>query len=90
MAHTPGPWKYIAYDDDIVTDDGNFSIIGYHASVLEDDAHLIAAAPEMLEALEDAEALITGDLVGSEWKRACRSFVIKARAAIAKAKGGDT
>lgn len=87
MAHTPGPWKYIAYDDDVVTDDERFSIVGHHASVLEDDARLIAAAPELLEALEEMVDLFDG-LVSGEYQP--DSFTTQpARAAIAKAKGED-
>ena len=48
-----------------------------------------AAAPDLLEALEFGEDLISGDLVGVEWKIACKKFVSDARAAIAKAKGED-
>jgi hypothetical protein len=51
------------------------------------NASLIAAAPDMAEALEVAIDLIDGDMTGLEWKQACRDFVASARAIIAKAKG---
>lgn len=49
------------------------------------DAHLIAAAPELYALVAKAESLISGDLVGPEWKQACHEFVAEARAALAKA-----
>lgn len=45
------------------------------------------AAPELLSVAIKAEALISGDFVGAEWKRACSEFVREARATIAKARG---
>ena len=82
--HTPGPWKvqgtprrgwdifslakgcYVAFDEPLR--EGAIS--------LEGDARLIAAAPELLEALE-----IALDCAGDAW------WAEKAEAAIAKAKG---
>lgn len=55
--HTPGPWSTTTPDDTFITSEGRdiAEIIGdyrvYH-EVMEADARLIAAAPEMLEALE--------------------------------------
>lgn len=43
------------------------------------------AAPELLAALQQGRDLIAGDLAGLQWKRACRDFVTRADAAIAKA-----
>lgn len=69
MTHTPGPWKfYDAYGSKHIL----FTRIGnYDETILEaarsgietwianeDDARLIAAAPEMLEALKAAETLL--------------------------------
>jgi len=53
------------------------------------DARLIAAALDLLEALEFGEEIISGDLTGASWKAACNAFASDARAAIAKAKGED-
>jgi len=50
---------------------------------------LLAAASDLFDALEAGEALIAGDLVGSEWKQACRAFLKDARAAIAKAEAAQ-
>ena len=79
--HTPGPWLVMsgAYEDrftEIVTEPGGPLI----ARVFTDDARLIAAAPDLLAALERIAAG-TLDLPDS--------FHVQqiARAAIAKAKG---
>jgi len=42
---------------------------------------------EMYEALKTGEDLIKGDLVGVEWKRACREYLKSARTALAKVEG---
>jgi hypothetical protein len=57
------------------------------AATTKEIALLIAAAPEMYEALENGLALIAGDATGAEWKRGCRQFTKAARAALAKARG---
>jgi len=51
------------------------------------NASLIAAAPDMYEALRAGDALISGELTGAEWKRACQDFTRMARAALDKAEG---
>jgi hypothetical protein len=51
------------------------------------DRHLIAAAPDLYEALADGKELISGDLVGVEWKQACAAFLDKARLALSRARG---
>jgi hypothetical protein len=57
------------------------------------NARLIAAAPDLLEALNDALAVMTADTVGTihmddpDWYRQLWAAVDKARAAIAKAEG---
>jgi hypothetical protein len=48
------------------------------------DAHLIAASPDMLEALEYLVSLGGGDALDP-----ARAAIAKARAAIAKARGGE-
>ena len=88
--HTPGPWMF----DATLKGDGSFGgsyIVSNNAKrtwplaevYSEDNARLIAAAPELLEALMDAlkdlEAL-------SQWDNAS-ACARKARAAIAKATG---
>lgn len=90
MSHTPGPWtwkiegfagyKLIAEDGTKVADDGSADgeYGGWMNDPNEPNARLIAAAPELLEALVD--------LLG--WQTlAPHSVVVEARAAIAKARG---
>lgn len=89
--HTPGPWDvdecrygfavYARKSGDAVvkTEDveGRYGAIDNEA-----DARLIAAAPELLEALTEIVAAADGD----GWKQLDPSFAA-ARAAIAKARG---
>lgn len=96
MSHTPGPWA--AWHDTCrkCREDGTQEWevdgppVGYHARFTsEADASLIAAAPELLEALTDMLAgwkyirSFHGDLYGVGWDRAEG----KAVNAIAKALG---
>lgn len=98
-SHTPGPWR-VALSKTSVT---IFPVVALpkgariastiawqgspYRAVAEANAHLIAAAPELLEALEGligfAEAAETKMLVGDE---GCLWPVEVARAAIARAK----
>lgn len=55
MTHTPGPWHWVEYDGDreLVTVDG--TAVVYHAAswpLHDANETLIAAAPELLAALE--------------------------------------
>jgi hypothetical protein len=80
MTHTPGPWRVCDEQEQILGPEGE--IIVWETGTNEANNRLIAAAPELLEALE---AIATGayDTEG-DW----RSWVIeRARAAIAKARG---
>lgn len=80
--HTPGPWSHdgdgeiLAQDNVIVV----YSHGGQRAVQTDEDANLIAAAPDLLEALEGIISAIGG--WGSD-----RSKLDAARAAIAKARG---
>ena len=88
--HTPGPWEYRwnghYFDVGILTRESIVPIfpavcIGVQAG-LEANARLIAAAPELLEALKDiVEWTELGDYE--------ESFLAKARAAISKAEGAQ-
>ena len=85
--HTPGPWAiYVNAPSDVVI--RKMSKDGYELCAIARvssgyaNAHLIAAAPELLEALDAALKLI--ELVMPIDGDVTR----KARAAIAKAKGG--
>ena len=72
MKHTPGPWKYEAevdYGRDIRTEDGKIwlgSALNEHSdlkhfpssAVCEKNAQLMAASPDLLEALENINKMI--------------------------------
>jgi hypothetical protein len=86
-AHTPGPWDI----DPASEEDGGCSItangktVAWHVS--KENAPLIAAAPELLAALRDLEAMAeryrpAGAPIPESQKRA--------RSAIAKATGGKS
>ncbi|VXB74092.1 conserved hypothetical protein [Pantoea brenneri] len=98
---TPGPWKWFTSnshkrlssvlsgkDGDVLyayNDSTGFPMIGCN----ERDMALIAAAPELLEALQDAEKALFAALdnaFGEEMANGNREL-IQARAAIAKALG---
>jgi len=100
MKHTPGPWEvvipkmvdrrkepyHIRGGKSNLSYDGlsMIAVVCLQATLTEGNAHLIAASPDMLEALE--EVLYTS------WNAQASMMVIidainKARAAIAKAKG---
>lgn len=94
MSHTPGPWRINEgrkYYDELhrVCKDGN----GMIATVVNiTDAELIAAAPDLLEALESmlqcaSEGEPFTDAGMWEYKMRKHEVEQKARAAIAKAKG---
>ena len=96
--HTPGNWVAKPIDSadwiDLVTDDPETCGDSAHSLPFascrhfnqEANARLIAAAPELLEALEYVvDAWIDGN--GSEWNQS--DAAAKARAAIAKATGEE-
>jgi len=102
--HTPGPWEHgnngLIYgqcgEDDVeapfvcdVIEDSAMQALGMLSPVEEANARLIAAAPELLKALEDLLADI--DDLASEFaiskEIANSSYGQAARAAIAKATG---
>jgi hypothetical protein len=94
-AHTPGPWSVEKERDfwnvtsvqgDIVGIEGLYRCDGSD----EANARLIAAAPELLEALRYmlrryVELVESGD--AGDWNPETETEVIEARAAIAKAEG---
>ena len=83
---TPGPWRYASRNvNEIMTTFHGVQIGRSYIDVATEnekaDAHLIAAAPELLEALE---AIMEND--GTMMRPNC---IDKARDAIAKAKGAQ-
>lgn len=95
--HTPGPWHLSAAKDCIWHQDhGRICTPPNHAQVWnwEPNARLIAAAPELLEALEDLEQQGWFKHIVSLCKKETSDSslfdsVTKARAAIAKARGAQ-
>ncbi|ENM3040138.1 hypothetical protein AB7A53_005420 [Pseudomonas aeruginosa] len=95
QSYTPGPWDYWSgynpvdeLEAQITTEDGDIVIASYNRQIPEGEANakLLAAAPELLEALEDAVNRLNSCLILLECDD---EFIAKetaqARAAIAKA-----
>ena len=93
--HTPGPWEVVATTakgagsqrKDIVTVSGEWNPAFVAGDILEVDARLIAAAPEMLAALEACKEYIAVFHNAANPRANTVEVYAKARAAIAKAKG---
>jgi hypothetical protein len=90
MNHTPGPWKAIPRElrHSVVDPDGNLvADLKWRGNDKKDqhlaDALLIAAAPELLKALENIMSVSCGDI------DCIRVECKAARAAIAKATGDN-
>jgi len=100
MAHTPGPWTIAPYhslgaEQDIIAPNGQrvCSVAGSKSfdedtnEWIEPDAHLIAAAPDLLAALKESDRVLTGAIenrAGPSELRVARRIT---RAAIAAAMG---
>ena len=89
--HTPGPWSVAEGGDDVVTayedTEGSILVIAERCG---QDAEVISAAPELLEALEEALNAMIGCSVpagGVDDRQAIISAQKSARAAISKARG---
>ena len=102
--HTPGPWNYTMYKDSgwdfkLTADHGETEIVSGCGCCdspwvsSEADARLIAAAPDLLEAIEAAIAsgMIPGESItgGPGAKTQQGKAAAMLRAAIAKAKGEE-
>ena len=98
MSHTPEPWRLqelvnrdASYDDVRVLDGYRIKSDGMDVAdcvYRTEDAHLITAAPDMLEALENL--LAETDSLSYDNSDVSEEVKDQARAAIAKAKGeGD-
>ena len=91
--HTPGPWEacqpydYGDFDGEsrlVCGDDMRIAVVHWHphlnAEMWDANAHLIAAAPELLEALETLEAALIRDLgAGYAGVALCQAAIAKAR-----------
>lgn len=87
IKHTPGPWEFV--DNSLVgpkLDDKPIwlrpIIFRSETGINSYDAQLIAAAPDMLEALQ---SLIACDFGAEGWNENAEQAAIKARAAVLKA-----
>jgi len=78
-AHTPGPWSVDYQREQVYGSNG--STVVYELNFSKADAQLIAAAPDLLEALKDLKRQYA-EHPDAFWDWS------KARAAIAKATGG--
>ena len=91
--HTPAPWEISKhatpdYAPQYGIYSGNNDLATVRGDNAQADAHLIAAAPELLEALENALNVLAGIAAGDLKTIGRNSPAIKqARAAIAKTKG---
>ena len=96
MKHTPGPWYYesdgdgsprLRRDQYVVAPDGLGRVCTCEGENAYGDAHLIAGAPELLDALRALQGWVT-DLMGPEGTAIPDNHpILTARAAIAKATG---
>ena len=80
--HTPGPW--VIDNDNVIYQEGTSEPIASAAPTADEEANawLIAAAPELLAALE-----FCADALNTEAGGLYKAHIEQARAAIAKAKG---
>lgn len=85
--HTPGPWS--VYDRgigfEVVTEDGETVNQGFRGTFGEEDANLIAAAPDLLEAAKLVYdcAFLDSRCTEDQWNKAVEAI----ETAIAKADG---
>lgn len=108
MAHTPGPWQAVLCDADTSEKwydiwSGGYGSVAHLSETartdeglrfLHGDAHLLAAAPALIEALKDCEIQLANyhrQSIGNDAVAECAcagaKAILKARTAIALAKG---
>ena len=91
-SYTPGPWHLDEYDD--IATQGGLAVAGYYRGIKgienpEANARLIAAAPDLLEALQAAENWL-GEFGADSPDTGLQGLVKQARTAIAKALGQES
>ena len=87
---TPGPWLFSSYKSGnsvIVIDGKEFDVATVNYPNRDANAHLIAAAPELYEALEHIEEYWNRDQNISAMSDALWHIIEVAQAALAKARG---
>ncbi len=95
--HTPGPWRttedgrVTGLPDVMIAPGRTIAVVGRSDREAYYNSRLIAAAPELLEALEGMEwaFFVAGDCKDQQQREQEDAAVDRARAAIAKAKGQD-
>jgi hypothetical protein len=108
LEHTPGPWEYDtiegqdenAYTYHVILDPNGDNLIGSCREIYNDliafndaDWHLVAAAPDMLEALKRVRSTMSskctsdGCTCGDGWQHDDPEVIAKIDAVIAKAEG---
>ena len=95
--HTPGPWKIDFGYNRIIKSIGPCVPDQYAGSawldVAESDAHLMSAAPIMLQALKEAVPhleYMAGGMTHAGWKtKEAQEFLERVLAVIAEAEGAD-
>ena len=87
-AHTPGPWKVVAIDWSSDTGWARFEVEGIRVTGMA-DARPIAAAPELLEALQKLVSAATLSAAQGVPFVTDSPGIVRARAAIAKATGAS-
>lgn len=94
MKHTPGPWNQMVKMNGFTAVGANTLIARVFSTAFQDleneraNAHLIAAAPDLLEAVKDALAFLDRpDITTYEWYKLAPKHVAMFRRAIAKAEG---
>ncbi|NBN53347.1 hypothetical protein GWI96_11040 [Proteus sp. G4380] len=89
--HSPAPW-YLrggVIKNSLLIDDNHNVVASFLTEIKEEDAHLIAAAPELLESLRElVSAMVRYEIdAGESAPVKHENMMNKARAAIAKALG---
>ncbi|WP_291515749.1 hypothetical protein [Bdellovibrio sp. ArHS] len=89
--HTPGPWKVGQRSSEYETEIHDGQQFGRIGTVISNNAHLIAAAPEMFKTLDDVLSVLLDldqdHLSRREEKEVCDA-IQEIEAVLAKAKGG--
>lgn len=93
-AHTPGPWEVITGvkcvgepEACVLTGRDAVAVYADDPSTARANAHLIAAAPKLLEVLQKAHEHLEATLRGNRPPHNSLKLAVEMRAAIAKAEG---
>jgi hypothetical protein len=90
MSYTKGPWNAYPFADQWIVQRGNsggFAVKDENIVRAEADAHLIAAAPDLLEACKEWVAIDGAEVGLAEGLLRWNGMVSKMEAAIARAEG---